>query len=146
MSNEELNRQFDIVHKENQQYMKIFEDYMIKEGLTKRTMRKHMYNIDMFLECYMTYEMPYHMREGCYSVNAYFDGFITKKTSYSTMEDVKSIIATLNKFYKLMYELRYITVEDYMEYLKTVKYHKYDWEMAMYKAKIKPYLKGDWWV
>ncbi len=145
MTNEELNKQFDIVHEENQKYMDIFENYMKKERLSKRTIRKHMSNIDMFLEYYLTYDMPNHMSWGCYDVNAYFDDFIIRKTSYSTLEDVRSIISTLNKFYKLMYELRYITVEDYMEYLNVVKDRKRYWEMVMYKAKIKPY-KDEWWI
>ncbi|MCD7808230.1 MAG: hypothetical protein LUH02_02730 [Erysipelotrichaceae bacterium] len=127
MDFEEHEKLANEIRKENEKYLDLFEQSLINAGLVKKTIRKHMNNIDFYLNDFLTYYEPVKMEDGCCRVDDFLGDWFIRKAMWATKDSINSNCASLKKFYKLMLDYGYIKAEDYKELLLTIKENKQSW-------------------
>ena len=96
----------------NKEYLKIFEDNLVSKGLSKKTIKNHVENIDLMINDFALREDPSPMEEAIHNTEMFFDFFINK-CLYSSPSSVKGMVASLKKFAKCMHEHGKIDKADY---------------------------------
>ncbi|MCD7840155.1 MAG: hypothetical protein LUG46_05940 [Erysipelotrichaceae bacterium] len=127
MDFEEHERLANEIRKENEKYLDLFEQSLIDAGLVKKTIRKHMNNINFYLNDFLLYYEPYKMEFGCYKVDEFLGDWFIRKAMWATKDSINSNCASLKKFYKLMLDNGYIQKADYDELILTIKDEKQSW-------------------
>ncbi|MCD8027598.1 MAG: hypothetical protein LUF02_02825 [Erysipelotrichaceae bacterium] len=112
---------------ENRKYLDLFEQSLIDAGLTNKTIRKHMNNIDLFLNEFLLYYEPLKMQDGCSVIDDYLGDWFIRKIMWASKDSINSNCASLKKFYKLMLDKGYIKNEEYNVLLLTIKKEKQTW-------------------
>ena len=126
--------------KRNEKFLKIFENWLNEQNLVKKTIRKHLDNIDLYINDYLNYYEVTKMEEGVREAYSFLSDWFIRKCLWSSVTSVKEMAASIKKFYKCMSEKGYIENEDYQilceeikdnmdEFIETViEYNDYDGE------------------
>lgn len=97
----------------NKKLIKEFEHWLKKQNLAAKTIRKHINNVDLFLNDYLPYYEGETMEEGVSSVYTFLSDWFIRKCLWSSKTSIKETAASIKKFYKCMNELGYIDKEKY---------------------------------
>ena len=126
--------------KRNEKYIKIFENWLNEQNLVKKTICKHLSNIDLYINDYLNYYEVTKMEEGVREAYSFLSDWFIRKCLWSSVTSIKEMAASIKKFYKCMSEKGYIDNEDYQilceeikdnmdEFIETViEYNDYDGE------------------
>ena len=126
--------------KRNEKFLKIFENWLNEQNLVKKTIRKHLDNIDLYINDYLNYYEVTKMEEGVREAYSFLSDWFIRKCLWSSVTSIKEMAASIKKFYKCMSEKGYIDNEDYQilceeikdnmdEFIETViEYNDYDGE------------------
>lgn len=68
MNYEEYEMQCNQQKEKNRSYLAIFEKDLMEAGLTRKTITKHLSNVDFYINDYLLRESPLEMQEGCSSL------------------------------------------------------------------------------
>lgn len=99
--------------KRNKKYLNAFENYLKNQGLTTKTINKHLSNVDFYLNDYLNYYDIIKMENGVSEINMYLGDWFIRKCLWSSKTSIKENAASIKKFYKCMSELNYIPKENY---------------------------------
>lgn len=113
MDYEEYERQVAEITKDNNEYLKMFEQALTNQKLSPKTIKKHVSNMDLYLNDYLSYEEPTRMQEGCEAMYSFFTWFYPRKCLFSSKAGAKEMMSSLKKFYKLMLDKGLIEKDDY---------------------------------
>ncbi len=117
-------QQVDEILKENENYLNQFQQYLESQSLGYKTIRKHVFNVDLYINDYLAWYEEAKMDEGVYLLLHFFDDWYIRKCAFSSITGMKSIASSLKKFYKLMGELGQIDAKDYEIFWNTYKSHE----------------------
>ncbi|MFP4457939.1 MAG: recombinase [Clostridia bacterium] len=113
----------------NKKYLEIFERDLKKAGLKQKTIKRHLFNADLYINTYLLREGPLEMAEGCnFTINSFMGCFYIYKCIWSNPYNVKTTAASIKKFYKSMKEHGYVNSKDYKELCNTIKEEMEDWQ------------------
>ena len=106
----------------NTKYIEGFVDELSKKGFVDKTIKNHYFNVDFYLNDFLLREDALTMENGCKDeyLSDFFGYFFIRKCMWSTLDTVKSTIASLKKFYRL-------SKEDYEEFTDTIRVNKEYW-------------------
>lgn len=106
----------------NTKYIEGFVDELSKKGFVDKTIKNHYFNVDFYLNDFLLRENALTMENGCKDeyLSDFFGYFFIRKCMWSTPDTVKSTIASLKKFYRLL-------KEDYEEFTDTIRVNKEYW-------------------
>lgn len=106
----------------NTKYIEGFVDELSKKGFVDKTIKNHYFNVDFYLNDFLLREDALTMENGCKDeyLSDFFGYFFIRKCMWSTPDTVKSTIASLKKFYRLL-------KEDYEEFTDTIRVNKEYW-------------------
>ncbi len=107
--------------KRNEKYIKIFENWLNEQKLVKKTICKHLDNIDLYINEYLNYYEVTKMEEGVMDVYSFLSDWFIRKCLWSSVTSVKEMAASIKKFYKCMSEKGYIENEDYKILCEEIK-------------------------
>ncbi len=115
----------------NDEYITIFAKYLEDNGLKNNTINKHCVNVSFYINEYLIYYQNKTMEEGTdfENLDGFFGDFFIRKCMWSTPKSIKENLAGLNKFYKCMFEKKYISSANYKNYKNIVKNYKEAWAM-----------------
>lgn len=122
---ETYNQKYDQIEKENKEYLKLFEDSI--QNLSKKTIRNHVMNADLFLNDYLLEHELKNMVEGLEEVYFFIDDFFIRKCLWSSPSSVKSTAASIKKFYKCMKDNGKIKEEEYKALCEEIKDNLETW-------------------
>ena len=117
----DLEKKIEENKKRNKMFMKEFEDYLKEKNLKDKTIKKHLSNVDLFINDYLNYcdiETP---EEGINSVYSFLSGWFIEKCMWATVYTTKETAASIKKFYAYMSEKGYVKKEDYKELCEELK-------------------------
>ena len=100
----------------NQKYIIEFEEWLNKKGLVNKTIRKHINNVDLYVNDYLNYYDITKIEEGVYLVYPFLDGWFIEKCMWASRNSLKETAASIKKFYQYMSENNYVNKKDY-EYM-----------------------------
>lgn len=97
----------------NKKFMKEFEEWLKEKTLSDKTIRKHISNVDLFINDYLNYYDIETAEEGIDSVYSFLSGWFIEKCMWATPYTTKEEVASIKKFYAYMSEKGYVEKEDY---------------------------------
>ena len=97
----------------NKKFMKEFEEWLKEKTLSDKTIRKHISNVDLFINDYLNYYDIETAEEGITSVYSFLNGWFIEKCMWATPYTTKEEAASIKKFYAYMSEKGYVEKEDY---------------------------------
>jgi hypothetical protein len=117
------------IRKQNKKLLDEFALSLQKADLKEATIRKHIENIDFYINEYLLYEDPTEAKEGASAgdINMYLGYWFIKKAMWSSPAQIKSSAASLTKFYTFMLEKGMVNKEDLQELKNTIKEEMSEW-------------------
>lgn len=97
----------------NQKFIKEFEEWLKEKSLSDKTIKKHISNVDLFINDYLNYYDIETAEEGITSVYSFLNGWFIEKCMWATPYTTKEEAASIKKFYAYMSEKGYVEKEDY---------------------------------
>ena len=118
--------------KENKKYLDMFLKELQAAGLSDKTIRNHMDNVDFYLTDYLPFTDgdSTDMKSGAETFNLrdFFGYFYIHKCMWSTPNNLKTTGASLKKFYKCMSEHGELGKDKYKELCTLFKEEMEDWQ------------------
>ena len=111
----------------NNQLLDQFEEHLKSEGLSDKTISKHLGNLDFYVNHYLLYEEIIAPTDGIEEVGYFFEGWFPRKAMWSSPDSVKATITVLKKFYKYLLSQDVITKSKHSELLEIIKESKDEW-------------------
>lgn len=117
----DLEKKIEENKKRNKKFLKEFEEYLKEKKLTDKTIKKHLSNVDLFINEYLNYYDIETPEEGINSVYSFLSGWFIEKCMWATVYTTKETAASIKKFYAYMSEKGYVKKEDYKELCEELK-------------------------
>ena len=116
--------------KENNEMIALFQSCLEEKGLSPKTIRNHLGNMELYLNEYLQREEPHTFADGAAypPLDDFFGCFYTRKCMWSTPSNIKTAAASIRKFYKCMYEHGKISKDAFQEVAETIKENMEDWQ------------------
>jgi len=120
------------IREKNGEYLTGFAESLSAQGLSDKTIKNHITNVDFYINHYLLYEEPLDAAQGCGLKVSHFLGywFITK-AMWSSVESIKSTAASIKKFYKYLLGIGVVAKADYDDLLETIKEEMPEWLQDM---------------
>lgn len=110
---EDIEKKIKENQKRNKKFMKEFEKWLKEKSLSDKTIKKHLSNVDLFINDYLNYYDVETAEEGIDSVYSFLSGWFIEKCMWATPCTTKEEAASIKKFYAYMSEKGYVEKEDY---------------------------------
>jgi site-specific recombinase XerD len=107
--------------KRNEKFIKEFEKWLIEKNMSEKTIRKHISNIDLYINNYLNYYDISTMEDGVFMTYSFLDGWFIEKCLWSSKNSIKTTASSIKKFYQCMSEYKYIKEEDYKQLCDELK-------------------------
>ena len=117
----DLEKKIEENKKRNKKFLKEFEEYLKEKNLKDKTIKKHLSNVDLFINDYLNYYDIETPEEGINSVYSFLSGWFIEKCMWATVYTTKETAASIKKFYAYMSEKGYVKKEDYKELCEELK-------------------------
>ena len=123
-----LDRNNDLIYK--------FAKKLKDEGLSEKTIKRHINNISFFLNNYVAYQVISEneneiilcsAEDGINLVDEFLGEWFIRKAMWSDENSIKSNIASIKKFYKFLQTLDLITKDDLKFLNKEIREEKDNW-------------------
>ena len=108
-------------YKRNEKFLKIFEKWLNAQNLAPKTIRKHLNNIDLYINNYLNYYEVTNMEEGVHMAYMFLDDWFIRKCLWSSETSIREMSASIKKFYQCMSENGYVKFEDYQFLCREIK-------------------------
>ena len=99
--------------KRNKKYIDEFESWLNEKKLTEKTIKKHISNVDLYVNDYLNYYDVIKVEEGVDEVTSFLGGWFIEKCMWASRTSLKETASSLKKFYQFMCEKDYVNEEDY---------------------------------
>lgn len=113
--------------KENEKYFDLFLTKMKAEGLSKKTIERHLENSKLYVNDFLNYYEIVNMEDGLDMVSSFFTNFYIPKCLFATPTSLKETITSIIKFYKVMCDNGLVDKINYQTFIDTIKECKNDW-------------------
>ena len=108
--------------KRNEDYLKMFEKSLEEKQLTAKTIKKHVSNIDFYLNDYLTYyDEIIKMENGTQYTGSFLGDWFIRKSLWASKSSIKEMASSLKKFYEYMSALGFVKISDYQEMCYEIK-------------------------
>ena len=105
-----------------------FENDLKKNGLSTKTIKSHMGNLDFFCTYLSYYELSRSLDEmDSGDVSDFLSDFFPRKAMWASPAYVKSYISTFKKFFRFSLEFNYIPLDEYNYLLTLIEEDKELW-------------------
>ena len=118
---EEYEQKVEQNQKRNKKYIKEFTEWLNEKGLSKKTIRKHLDNVKLYINEYLNYYDVIKVEDGIEEVDDFLEGWFIEKCLFATKTSLKETAASLKTFYQYMSEYNYVKKEDYKQLCSIIK-------------------------
>ena len=118
-------RQIEI-EQDNDMYLAGFAEWLVNKGLSYKTIKTHVRNVDFYINDYLSYDLL-DVSQGCAKINDFLGDWFIRKTAWSSSAHIKSNAAGIKKFYEYLLEENVVTHKDYDCLCKTIKLYMPVW-------------------
>lgn len=112
----------------NEGLLELFEQEMTEKGLSKKTINRHVPNVDFYINEYMLREDALPMEVGVGRLDMFFGYFFIRKCMWSTPASIKSTATSIKKFYRCMLDHGKIEKNDYEYLCSVIKEKMEEWQ------------------
>ena len=115
------------IRQDNTKLLTEFGKWLLKERLSKKTIKQHLSNIDFYINEFLLYEDAIEASEGSGHIGMFLGYWFIKKAIWSSASSIRSNAASLKKFYKFMLEHGLVSEEAVNEMLETIREEMPEW-------------------
>ncbi len=115
------------IKKENHKSLNNFTRYLSLKKLSKKTIDKHVSNIDFYINEFLLYPEPLKAKEGVNNLDYFLGYWFIRKTMWASVSSIKENIASLKHFYTYMHTIDEIDLEELNEMKEEIKERKDEW-------------------
>ena len=119
------------IKKNNEKLMGYFILYLDEANKSEKTIEKHLYNVDFYINDFLLYYEAVPANKGYNCLMDFFGGFFIRKCMWSTPASMKVFITSLKQFYTCMHKIGEITQEELKDVTSTIKLFKSEWIEAV---------------
>ncbi len=112
---------------ENHTFLIGLTRYLENKNLSKKTINKHVSNIDFYINEFLLYESPEKASEGVNCLNYYFGYWFIRKAMWASPTSIKESITSLKHFYTYMNIIGQVTKEELLDMKEDIKESKSEW-------------------
>ena len=103
----------DNIRATNKTLLNLFENDLADAGLSRKTINRHLANVDFYINDYLLLEEAHPMEDGVGMVYLFLGNFFIRKCMWSTPATIKSTATSIKKFYKCMLDHGKIKKNEY---------------------------------
>ncbi len=100
-------------------------------NLKFKTIKKHVENIDFYINEFLLYEDAVEAKDGADNIGMYLEYWFIKKAVWSSAAQIKANAASLKKFYTFMNQKGLIAIEYLNELKEIIKEEMSEWIATM---------------
>jgi hypothetical protein len=115
------------VRKDNEILLDDFSKWLADKGLVPKTIDKHCYNLDFYINEFLMYEEATDASEGVCQIDLFLGYWFIKKAMWASKSSIKSNATSIKKFYEFMLEKGNIDEEDYIDLKDEIKNNMQEW-------------------
>ena len=119
------------IRKENKKLLADFEKELNKSKNSSKTIKKHVMNIDMYLNNFLLYYDAKSATGGITEIGDYLGDFFIRKCMWSSPEQTKQNATSFRKFYTYMNSVGKVTDEELKQMQFEIKTFLPDWVEAI---------------
>ena len=128
---EAYEKERDAIREINALHLAGFEKCLKNDGLSVKTIERHIGNVDFYINEFLCYYDAEDVRHGCYSVGEFLGDWFIRKAMWASPSGINSSAASFKKFYAYMLAVNVIEQKDYDVLCKTIKEELPDWVNAI---------------
>jgi site-specific recombinase XerD len=128
---ETYEKERDAIREINELHLTGFEKWLRSSGLSKKTIEKHISNIDFYINEFLCYYDAEDVQQGCYRVGQFLGDWFIRKAMWASSSGIKSNAASFKKFYAYLLAVNVIEPRDYVILCETIKNELTDWLCAI---------------
>ncbi len=118
---QEYERACATIRKQNVQLLKEFRNWLSEKGLAEKTILQHIENVDFYVNDFLLYYDAVPASEGAREISSCLGDWFIRKALWASPTSIRSIAASLKKFYTFMHERGRISAEDLQDVKDTIK-------------------------
>lgn len=107
--------------KRNETFMKEFASWLDDKNLAPKTIKKHLDNIDLYINDYLNYYEVTKMEDGLTMAYTFLSDWFIRKCLYATKTSIMENAASIKKFYQCMSEKKYVDTKEYKFLCEMIK-------------------------
>lgn len=115
------------IKEHNAYLLKIFEDHLEQKKLSSKTIDKHLFNIDFFINDFLMYYDPIPAKDGITMINSFLGDWFIRKAMWASVNTINQNATSLKKFYKFMFQMGEVSPEDLLHLHDEIKELKNEW-------------------
>jgi site-specific recombinase XerD len=123
----EYEKKAEDIRNKNNEYIEGFINYLQEQGLKEKTIEKHVFNVDFYINNFLLYYDALDVKYGCYKIDNFLGYWFIRKAMWSTPSSTKSNIASIKKFYRYLLENDIVDEDDYNDLCETINCSKEEW-------------------
>lgn len=131
MDYEEFEKQCDDIRKGNAKLLRDFRKWLKNKNLGEKTVKKHVGNIDFYINTFLLREEPVEAKDGADSVNMFLGYWFIREAMWSSVTSIKENASSLKKFYTYLHEIGIVEKSDLEELKETIKENMDHWLNTM---------------
>ncbi len=131
MSLNDFEKDIEKIQDQNNILLKDFRKRLEKDGLSEKTISKHVTNSDFFINEFLVYEDAVPACEGIPQVSMFLGYWFIRKAMWASPAAIKENAASIKKFYAFLFELGEIDDKEFKELTRTIKEEMPDWIATM---------------
>lgn len=101
------------IRKTNESLLTLFSEDLKKAGLAEKTIKRHLSNVDFYINEYLIRTDALPMKNGVTMIDDFLGNFFIRKCMWSTPANIKTTATSIKKFYKSMLVHEKIAKSDY---------------------------------
>jgi len=118
----DYDREVEAIRTYNQPLLEAFQAWLEESGLSEKTVRSHVENIDFFTEYLVYYEPLNRLDQATDSdVFSFLSDWFPRKAMWASVSSVKSYLASFKKFFMWMGEAGHVSQETVAEVIEVLK-------------------------
>ncbi len=115
------------IKKQNRKLLTGFRKYLGSKKLSKKTVDKHVANIDFYINEFLLYEEPSKAKEGVNKLDYFLGYWFIRKAMWASVTSIKENITSLKHFYTYMHTIDEIDLEELNAMKEEIKESKDEW-------------------
>jgi len=117
----------DRIRESNKELLDDFADWLREMGLSAKTVRRHVGNVDLYINEYLLYEDAVEPQDGILKVSMFLGYWFIKKAMWASAASIRSNAASLKKFYAFLHERGIVKQSDLDALKRTIKREMPEW-------------------
>lgn len=128
---DEYEKECKRIRQDNIQLLDEFDAWLREKQLTEDTIRKHVFNIDFYINHFLLYEEAIEAKNGASEIGLFLGDWFIRKALWSSVNHIKDNAASLKKFYVFMCEKGKTEQEDLEDLNADIKEEMPEWIAEM---------------